>query len=239
MSNGSLFEILLYAALAAFVLFRLRGVLGKRTGHEERHDPFAEGPAANDQDNGARDDDNVIPLPGKERAARTASADTATDDELMQNADTLPAGITRIKLADDNFDEVEFLRGGRAAFEMIVQAFAAGDRDGLKPLLAPDLHRSFVNAIYEREKERETQETTIVTIRSSDIVEASLIGSIAKVTIEFVTDQVKVTRDVDGNVVDGHPDRIETLTDLWTFERDVSSSDPNWALVATRIPDDA
>jgi predicted lipid-binding transport protein (Tim44 family) len=122
---------------------------------------------------------------------------------------------------------------------MIVQAFAAGDRDALKPLLTEDLHRSFVTAIYEREKERETQETNIVTIRSSDIVEASLIGSIAKVTVEFVTDQVKVTRDVDGNVVDGHPDRIETLTDLWTFERDVSSRDPNWALVATRVPDDA
>ena len=239
MSNSSLFEILLYAALAAFVLFRLRSVLGKRTGHEERRDPFAEAPAANDQDSAARDDDNVISLPGKDRDGAIASADTATDEELMQNADTLPAGITRIKLADYTFDEVEFLRGARGAFEMIVQAFAAGDRDALKPLLTEDLHRSFVTAIYEREKERETQETNIVTIRSSDIVEASLIGSIAKVTVEFVTDQVKVTRDVDGNVVYGHPDRIETLTDLWTFERDVSSRDPNWALVATRVPDDA
>jgi predicted lipid-binding transport protein (Tim44 family) len=243
MSNGSLFEILLYAALAAFVLFRLRSVLGKRTGHEERHDPFADEHAANDQDGPARDDDrddgNVISLPGNDRGPQAASADTATDEELMQSADTLPAGITRIKLADSSFDEVEFLRGGRAAFEMIVQAFASGDRDGLKPLLTPDLHRSFVTAIYEREKERETQETTIVTIRSSDIVEASLIGSMAKVTVEFITDQVKVTRDVDGAVVDGDPDRIETFTDLWTFERDISAKDPNWALVATNVPDEA
>lgn len=236
MTDGSFFEILLYAALAGFVLFRLRSVLGKRTGHERPHDPFADSSASNDSQSGAEeeeDKDNVIRLPGQKSADQPSER-----DDIVVDADSLPAGITRIKLADDEFDEAEFLRGARGAFEMIVQAFAAGDREALKPLLSPDLHRSFVTAIYEREKERETQETTIVTFRSSDIVEASLNDSVARVTVEFVTDQVKVTRDIDGKVVDGDPDRIETFTDLWTFERDVSSADPNWELVATRVPEE-
>jgi predicted lipid-binding transport protein (Tim44 family) len=240
MNDGSFFEILLYAVLAGFVLFRLRSVLGKRTGHERPHDPFAEPPANSDSDAEAKSqddaDDNVIRLPAQDGPARAQNRDA--DDVIDVDADTLPAGITRIKIADDSFDEAEFLRGARGAFEMIVQAFAAGDRDALKPLLTPSMHNDFVTAIYEREKERETQDTTIVTFRSSDIVEASLTQSLASVTVEFVTDQVKVTRDVDGNVVDGDPDRIETFTDLWTFERDLNSDDPNWALVATRVPEE-
>lgn len=236
MNDGSFFEILLYAVLAAFVLFRLRSVLGKRTGHERPHDPFAEPPANSDSEADA--DDNVIRLPGQDAPSRAQgpAADDIAEGEI--DPDTLPAGITRIKIADPSFNEAEFLRGARGAFEMIVQAFAAGDRDALKPLLTPSMHNDFVTAIYEREKERETQDTTIVTFRSSDIVEASLTQSLARVTVEFVTDQVKVTRDVDGNVVDGDPDRIETFTDLWSFERDLTSSDPNWALVATSVPEE-
>lgn len=237
MNDGSFFEILLYAVLAGFVLFRLHSVLGKRTGHERPHDPFADTPANTDSETDA--DDNVIRLPGQDAPSRAQDrAQGMATDEIDVDADTLPAGITRIKIADESFNEAEFLRGARGAFEMIVQAFAAGDRDALKPLLTPSMHNDFVTAIYEREKERETQETTIVTFRSSDIVEASLTQSLARVTVEFVTDQVKVTRDVDGTVVDGDPDRIETFTDLWTFERDLTSSDPNWALVATSVPEE-
>jgi len=236
MADGGLIEILFYAALAGFVLMHLRRVLGRRTGHERRPPPpdsfgdsrsetgKPEGRPANDGE-----EDNVIPLPGRDRA----ESEPVTVDQ-----ESLPAGITRIKIADDSFDEAEFLRGARMAFEMIVQAYAAGDREALKPLLAAPLHRSFVTAIYERERERETQETTIVTFRSSDIIEAELNNSVADVTVEFVTDQVKVTRDIDGNVVDGDPDRIETLTDIWTFRRDLAISDPNWELVATRVPED-
>ena len=158
MSEGAFFEILLYAALAAFVLMRLRSVLGRRTGHERpSHDPFAEDTSEKKAANSDSDaDDNVIPLPGRDREAEESDA------PIEMDADTLPAGITRIKLADDSFEEADFLRGARGAFEMIVQAFASGDRDALKPLLSADLHRSFGRRSTSG-GERET-ETTIVTV---------------------------------------------------------------------------
>jgi predicted lipid-binding transport protein (Tim44 family) len=97
---------------------------------------------------------------------------------------------------------------------------------------------AFSGAVEAREQAGESQETTISSFRSALISEVKLTGSVARVTVEFITDQVKVTRGADGSVVDGDPDRIETVTDLWTFERDISSRDPNWHLVATRVPEE-
>lgn len=219
-------DIILLALFAGFVIFKLRSVLGRRTGHERRRpDPFAEPPTTND--NG-----NVVRLPD-----RSAEGDEATDDETA-GSDSMAAGIMRIKLADERFDEREFLHGAKMAFGMIVEAFAKGDVEALRPLLSPELYGGFASAIEAREEAGEVQETTIVTVRSADIVEAALEDSQAKVTVEFVTEQVKVTRDSAGEVLDGDPDRIDILTDIWTFARDIRSSDPNWALVATRVPED-
>ena len=226
MGNGVPFlDIILLAMVAGFVIFKLRSVLGRRTGHERRRpDPFAEPVKSND--NG-----NVVRLP--ERAA-----DAGEPIEVPSSVGSMAAGIMRIKLADDRFDEREFLHGAKMAFGMIVESFAKGDVDALRPLLSRELYGGFAAAIETREKAGEVQETTIVTIRSADIVEASLEDSIAKVTVEFVTEQVKVTRNAAGEVVDGDPDRIDILTDIWTFARDTGSPDPNWELVATRVPED-
>ncbi len=225
MGNGVPFlDIILLAMVAGFVIFKLRSVLGRRTGHEQRRpDPLSDVPKTND--NG-----NVVRLPD-----RAADPDAEADESP---AGTMAAGVMRIKLADDQFDEREFLHGAKMAFGMIVDTFAKGDVDALRPLLSRDLFGSFAAAIEAREKAGEVQETTIVTIRSTDIVEASLEDNIAKVTVEFVTEQVKVTRGADGEIIDGDPDRIDILTDLWSFARDVQSRDPNWELVATRVPED-
>ncbi|MEQ9334085.1 Tim44/TimA family putative adaptor protein [Thalassobaculum sp.] len=217
-------DIILLALFAGFVIFKLRSVLGRRTGHErQRPDPFAEPPKSND--NG-----NIVRLPD-----RSAEADEA---EGAEEPGSMAAGIMRIKLADERFDEREFLHGAKMAFAMIVEAFAKGDVDALKPLLSRELFGGFAAAIEGREKAGETQETTIVTVRSADIVEATLEDHQAKVTVEFVSEQVKVTRNADGEVTEGDPDRIDILTDIWTFARDIRSRDPNWALVATRVPED-
>lgn len=227
MGNGVPFlDIILLAMLAGFVIFKLRSVLGKRTGTERRRpDPFAE--PAKSNDNG-----KVVRLPDRsgEPAAEPAEEPAA--------ATSMAAGVMRIKLADDRFDEREFLQGAKVAFGMVVGAFAKGDVDALKPLLSRELHDGFAAAIEAREKAGEVQETTIVTIRSADIVEASLENDVAKVTAEFVTEQVKVTRNAAGEAIDGDPDRIDILTDIWTFARNLRSRDPNWELVATRVPED-
>lgn len=222
-SSFPLFEIILYAMIAGFLILKLRSVLGRRTGNEkQRPDPFSP-PPANESEQ-----DNIIPLPDR----------TAKEPVEIDERDPLTASLMRIKLADDGFDDKEFVGGARGAFEMIVQAYAAGDVDTLKTLISGPLYGGFVQAIEEREQANETQETTIVTFRSTEITSAELDGHEARVTVEFVTEQVKVTRDAAGTVVDGDPDKIEVLTDIWTFERDVRSSDPNWELVAARVPEE-
>ncbi|UUX52184.1 Tim44/TimA family putative adaptor protein [Nisaea acidiphila] len=223
MGDGfAFFDIILFALLAGYLVFKLRNVLGKRTGHEERHtDPFSPAPER------PANSDNVIKLPDREHETVPGDQENGELSDLM-----------RVKMADPSFDEIEFLKGARTAFEWIVEAFAKGDLDGLRPLLGDDLMSAFAGAVEEREKAGESQETTISSFRSALINDVTLAGSVARVTVEFITDQVKVTHASDGSVVDGDPDRIETVTDLWTFERDISSRDPNWRLVATGVPED-
>ena len=213
-------SIVVSAAIAVFLLFRLRGVLGRRTGHERYRDPFARGPGA--------------PVPGAPPPSGPIIDATANPAPPPQQTAPLESGVAALKGVDRNFDERAFLQGARGAFEIIVNAFAHGDTAALRPLLSDDVYGAFSGAIAERQAQKETHETTLVSIKSCDLTEARLEGSVAHVTVRFVSDQVNVTRAADGSVVDGEPDRVVEKTDLWTFARDTRSRDPNWHLVATR-----
>ena len=136
--------------------------------------------------------------------------------------------------ADPSFDEAGFLGGARGAFEMIVTAFAKGDAETLRPLLADGVFQNFKRAIDDRVSRGETLETTLVGVTAAELVDADLDKSTAKVTIRFVSEQVNVTKDASAKIVDGDPNKVVTITDVWTFARDVRSSDPNWMLVETR-----
>ncbi|MGH7126224.1 MAG: Tim44/TimA family putative adaptor protein, partial [Stellaceae bacterium] len=144
------------------------------------------------------------------------------------------AGLAKLKSADRSFDERAFLKGARGAFEIIVNAFAAGDTAALKPLLSGEVYSSFATAIQQRVTAKETHETNLMTIKDCDLVQAGLEDNIAFVTVKLVSDQVNVTRAADGTVTDGDPDRVVEKTDFWTFSRDIRARDPNWQLVATR-----
>ena len=137
-------------------------------------------------------------------------------------------------MADSSFDESGFLNGARAAFEMVINAFAQGDTKVLRPLLSNDVYDDFAGAIKGREEAKETLETTLVGIDEAEIIEAELQGKTAFVTIKFVSEQVNVTRDAQGKVVDGDESHVASITDIWTFARNTRSRDPNWTLVATR-----
>ncbi|TAN60964.1 MAG: Tim44 domain-containing protein, partial [Magnetospirillum sp.] len=128
--------------------------------------------------------------------------------------------------------------GARAAFEMIVGAFAAGDKATLQPLLAPEVFRHFAEAIDGRARNGETLTTDLVGIRSIEPVEARMDGGFAGLTLRIVSEQVNALRDHEGNVVEGSADRVIDVTDEWTFRRDTRSGDPNWVLAATRTPED-
>tara|TARA_B100000315_G_scaffold250640_1_gene283786 strand:+ start:1081 stop:1758 length:678 start_codon:yes stop_codon:yes gene_type:complete len=222
MSGGfGFFDIILFAMLAAFLVYRLGSVLGKRTGHERRRpDPF--GPVNRPTDN---KDDNVVALP--DRSAEIL--ETPVEDETP-----LGAGITQIKVADPSFDAGAFLSGARSAFEMVVVAYGTGDIDTLRLLLSDDVYENFAQAIRDTEQANHTQESTLVGIDSAELIEAQMDGKNAVVTVKYVSEQVNATRDEAGNVVDGDPNTVVTVTDIWTFSRDTTSGDPNWVLIATR-----
>jgi predicted lipid-binding transport protein (Tim44 family) len=215
-SDGAQYlEIFVLAVIAGFLVLRLRSVLGRRTGTERRREPFGAPDAA---------PENVVPLP--------ARAQIPTPPVAEAEAAGAP-GLAALKAADRSFDEKRFLEGARAAFEIIINAFAKGDTAALKPLLSDAVFASFAEAIREREARQERHDTNLLTIKTVEIAEAALQGDAALATVKFVSDQINVTRAADGHVVDGSPDQVEEKTDLWTLSRSVRSRDPNWTLVAT------
>ncbi|ABC24402.1 Tim44/TimA family putative adaptor protein [Rhodospirillum rubrum] len=211
-------DIIFFAMIAAFLVLRLRSVLGRRTGEEQRRpDPFAQPESAQD---------NVIDLSG-----RKAVAGRPGDG-------TLAGGLTQIQLTDPSFSPEGFLIGAKAAFEMILMAYAKGDKAVLKPLLAGEVFQNFSRAIDEREQADETMETDLVGFKSVEILRAGMDGQDALVTVKFVTEQVNSVRDKSDTVVDGNPNQVEEVTDIWTFRRDTVSNDPNWDLIATQVPEE-
>lgn len=218
----SILTTFIFAIIAGIVIFRLRSVLGKRTGEErQRPNPFIN---PGNQPPGA-------PQPlGRGRLALVPSPAAPVLDEPM----SLAVALGRIHQADPSFDEQQFLAGARAAFEMIIAAFAAGDTATLKTLLAPPVLANFASAITTREQAGETLTIAIKSIEDVDLSEARLDGQTAVVTVRYVSHQSRVTRDKAGQIVDGDPNESVELIDLWSFARDTRSSDPNWQLVATR-----
>ena len=215
MNDGfAFFDIIIFAMLAIYLVFQLRRVLGRKTGMEKTPtNEFTEEKESTSQH------ENIIPLhDGNQHQVVTVS------------------GIARLRQLDTNFNEREFISGSRSAFTWIVSAFADGDAMKLEPLLGPKLFKSFDQAIQERVAAGEKLETNIVSIKSAQIGEVSVEGNTASVTVEFVSDQIKVVRDTEENIIDGDPDTIENLTDLWTFNRDVTSPNPNWILTRTETP---
>jgi predicted lipid-binding transport protein (Tim44 family) len=226
---------IIFAVLAIFVLYKLRSVLGTRTGAERPPtDPFArrkDAPGPAPEGNG-----KVIPLPGAAQAP--GQAPTAPPEELYKGVAEQQAfaGLTAIRTADPSFDAKGFLEGAKTAYEMIVTAFAAGNRDMLRNLLAKDVFDSFESEIAARENRGEAVEMTFVSIEKAIITDAQLKGVTAQVSIEFLSKLITATREKSGVVVDGSPEKVVDVVDIWTFAREVRARDPNWKLVATGAP---
>lgn len=224
MSGGLGFlDIILFAMLAAFLVYRLGSVLGKRTGNEQQRPDIPGAGAGPDEGQEA----NVISL---------ADRSLDPENELVEAASPLDAAITQIKLADRLFDEEGFVTGARMAFEMVVESFAGGDTATLRNLLSDDVYENFAAAIHDRVSKDQTHETTMVGFDVAEIIEAEMEGRNALVTVKYISDQVNVTRDAAGETIEGDPAAVTRITDIWTFARDVSSSSPNWVLIATRSP---
>ena len=224
---------IIFLALAVFIFLRLRSVLGQRTGDERP--PF---------DNAARDvlrgaPDNVVPMPGTvaDQTPLAPSAEPATPPDrwkgIADAGSALAMGLDQIAVTDPSFDAQHFVTGAKSAYEMIVLAFANGERRALKDLLSSDVYEGFEAAIKDREQLSQKVETHFASIDKAAIVNAEVRDKTAQITLRFVSQMITVTRDKGGAVVDGNPDKLADVTDIWTFARDISSRDPNWKLVGT------
>jgi predicted lipid-binding transport protein (Tim44 family) len=221
---------IIFLIIAVVIFMRLGSVLGRRTGNEPSpyEQPRVKPPVT------ARND-NIVALPARDRPAAQA-AETPEPQPMARYATAgtpLYDGLVAIAKASPDFDPEHFLTGAKAAYEMIVTAFAQGDRATLKNLLATDVYDGFVAAIAEREKKEQKAELTFVGLEDVKLTGAELEGRSARVAVRFVAELISCTRDKDGKVVDGDPTEVQTIRDAWTFARDVSARDPNWKLVAT------
>lgn len=222
------FDIVFLAIAAGFILYRLASVLGRRTGHErERTNPYAEAPKPVAQGKGEEKVEAPAQRPVPQRTSEEAI------NAIAAKGSPLSRALTELQLADRNFNPDHFIAGARSAYEMIVTAFAQGDRNTLRPLLSEEVYQGFDTAITEREARGERIEMTFVGLRTAQISDVHLNGNQAEVDMRFVSESITCTKNADGAVIEGDPTSVHETRDLWTFARDVKSSDPNWTLVAT------
>lgn len=260
-------DIVFFAIVAVVLGWKLYSVLGRRTGSERRIDPFARPnpPEAGAERKPGREDSEAPiqmgtrrtpaitgpddrTVPAKPAAASTGAADAGRsgmlprerrqiEADIARAPEAVRAGLAAIARAEPAFDAADFVGGARIAFGMIVEAFAAGDLKSLQPLLAGDVNDQFAAAVAERQRRSERLRTDVIGITQCQITGAELSGREARITLRITSEQTSVTEDAAGTVIDGDPQRVETLTDTWTFARDTGSRDPNWQLAATESPE--
>ena len=155
----------------------------------------------------------------------------------MTEEGLLEKGFAEIGRASPGFNPKEFLSGVRAAFEIIIKAFADGEREQLKSLLSPNVYNNFSDVITGREDNEERLDNTLIRIIDVIALEAFMEQKISNITVKIISEQINVTLNVENEVIDGNSDYVAEITDIWTFARDTQSQDPNWQLVATRSLD--
>lgn len=205
MFSGPYVDILIFAILAVFLIFRLRSVLGRRDGFEENP---------------------------QEKAGKAAFQirDAISEDDILASGE----GVEAIIKADPYFSQQSFLQGAENAYRMILENFASGDMDQLKPLLGYDMAASFSEAIRDRRKAGEELSISLVELSRVDLLRAWVSEGVASIVVEYHSTQIRVLRDEAGVIIDGESEEPETFVDQWTFERDVSTDNPNWLLTETQ-----
>jgi predicted lipid-binding transport protein (Tim44 family) len=220
-----------FLVAAVVIFYQLRSVLGRRTGSERPpFDPYSRKPAEKEPVAAA---ENVVSLPRRRPGGTEAETNYAAIDAFAKPETDLNKGLRAIKDIDPSFEPKGFVDGAKMAYEMIVLAYADGDRKTLKNLLSREVYDGFVTAIADRETRSEKVQSSFVGIDKADIVSAEVKGTEAYVTLRIVSELISATRDKAGEVIDGDPETVAEVRDVWTFSRDTRSSDPNWKLVAT------
>jgi predicted lipid-binding transport protein (Tim44 family) len=242
--DGNINIVMLLSLVVAIVaILKLRSVLGKRTSDDEaRIDRRVRARQAREQ--AAAAGEKVVTLPARHQDGEQRPERSEPDREPIEERvktfgvknQSAQDGLVAIGHADPTFDPKQFMEGAKRAYEMVVTAFAEGNRGVLKNLLAEEVFDGFESAITDRESRGEQIDQSFVGIHRAEIVEASLELDEANVTIKFLSQLITATRDSNGEVISGDPQRVQEVTDIWTFARNITSPNPNWFLIATQAP---
>lgn len=226
--GSSDFITLFFLVAAVLIFLQLRSVLGRRTGNEKPPiDPYT----AREVSKAPADDNKVVTLP--KRGEGEEENRFAAVDAIAPAGTALNDSLRELVKSDASFQPKEFLSGAQMAYEMIVMAFADGDRKTLKNLLSKEVYEGFDAAISERESRGEVVKSTFVGIEKIDITQAAIRGSEEQITLRIISQLISATYDKDSKLVDGDAENVSEVDDIWTFSRDIRSRDPNWKLIAT------
>lgn len=227
--GSSDFITLFFLVAAVLIFLQLRSVLGRRTGNEKPPiDPYSPRDAARSP---SSDDNKVVTLPKRGEAEEENRY--AEIDAVAPVGSSLNDSLRELSKTDPSFRPKEFLNGARMAYEMIVMAFADGDRKSLKNLLSKEVYDGFNAAITEREGRGEVVKSTFVGIEKIDMTGASIRDSEEQITLRIISQLISATYDKEGKLIDGDAENVSEVDDIWTFSRDIRSRDPNWKLIAT------
>jgi predicted lipid-binding transport protein (Tim44 family) len=210
-------DIIVIGAIAAFIILRYRAMLGNQEGRD---------PAEVKRPKPLEEYERVVKI--AERATPVVEQQTASQYPAL-----LETSFKTIRALDAEFSPEEFLVGAKMAFEMVIKAFNESDHDTLKMLLAPDVYESFKEAIDMQIQQNVQHQTTLVSIEKSDITSAQLQGKKARIAVKFDSEQIHIVRDANGAITQGNPSDVDLIDDEWVFERDLTSSSPNWLIVET------
>ena len=232
MGNGQDLITVIFLVLAVVIFFRLRSVLGERTGHEKP--PYRPEESALD-----KDEDNVVPMPGRKAPPRPAPQTEELDLTPFAKPDTpLFSALEDLVQKEPNFSPALFLDNAKQAYEMIVLAFAKGDKKLLSELLAKDVYEGFAAAIDQRAENDEVLHTDFIGFDSAKFIDVDYDGKEAMVTVRFESNLISLTKDSSGKIIEGDPSEVVNVIDYWTFGREIGSSDPVWYLVSTEYEKD-
>lgn len=208
-------DIIVIAAIAAFILLRYRAMLGEKSGRDVSDIPR---PPA--------DLEPVIQLPERE-VVRPA------EKKIEKDTGAFADQFSAMRSIDKEFSADEFLGGAKAAYEMVIEAYNEADHDTLKMLLAEPIYKEFKASLEANAKEGRKADTTLVAIVKAEIADAKLKGNKATITVDFVSEQIPLVRDQDGEIIEGNASAQEAVEDQWVFERNLASADPAWKVIDT------
>jgi predicted lipid-binding transport protein (Tim44 family) len=218
--GSQMIQIIILAAIALFLILRLRSVLGTREGYEKPQE--LRGPAASRP---------------RERPFEVIEGGSVDPDiaDFIDAESSAGQALAAMKRVDHGFNVTDFSHGARAAYEMIVMGFENGDLELLRQYLAPEVFEPFRAAIEERTVKGYKLESSFAGIREVRLLDAHFNPATDEgdITMRFVGDLTSVVRDAEGRIVEGNPNEIRQQTDVWTFARTMSSDNPNWLLAGT------